>query len=273
MNKSLFLPVVIIVLATFSCKNTKSTSPASSEDSAEAVIEESTPVDPEHNSQTSLDWPGRYNGTLPCADCEGISISLAIQEDGAYYRTIHYLGRNDEPVLERGKFQWNSTGNYIRLQLPNSLVQWYMVSEGLLYHLDDEGKKIKGDMAEKYILIKEYSDAELENKQWTLIEINGESAEGAGALRNPHLKLDGVRKRVTGNDGCNSYSGEFEIETGNKINFGLLASTEMFCEGDSISTIYYQALEKVDRYKVSKGMMVLSAAGTDLLKFRQSTEE
>lgn len=29
-------------------------------------------VDTEHTAENSLDWNGKYTGTLPCADCEGI---------------------------------------------------------------------------------------------------------------------------------------------------------------------------------------------------------
>ncbi len=274
MKTQSFLGLLAFSIAAVSCNNTKSTtvSETTQNDSVKQK-EEAAQIDPGHNSQNSLDWPGQYKGTIPCADCEGIEVTLAIQEDGAYYRTLNYLGKPSEPVLERGKFQWNTTGNYIRLQLPNSLVQWYQVGEDVLYHLDNNGKRIEGELAELYTLRKVTGDAELENRQWILIELKGKSVVGAGALRNPHLRFDGVRKRVSGNDGCNSYMGEYQLSEDQMISFGMMASTEMFCEGDSISKDYYQALGEVSRYSVGEEVLTLSNQDMELLKFRRSSEE
>jgi copper homeostasis protein (lipoprotein) len=272
MKKLLIL--VTLALATGSCKNTKkATAPETAEKSSQASEKKSPPVDPEHNSQNSLDWPGLYKGTLPCADCEAIEVTLAIQEDGAYYRSMHYLGKSPDPVMERGKFQWNTTGNYIRLQLPNSLVQWYQVGENVLYHLDNDGKRIEGDLAEMYVLTKEFADVHLEGQRWLLEEMNGESAEGKAALRSPFLSFDGVRKRLMGNDGCNSYTGSYSIDVDGKISIGEMASTEMYCEGDQLSDEYYQALGKVTHYKIKAGMLFLTDGSEDLLKYRAGLDE
>ena len=32
------------------------------------------------NSKTSVDWVGKYEGTLPCADCEGIKTTLTLNK-------------------------------------------------------------------------------------------------------------------------------------------------------------------------------------------------
>ena len=37
-----------------------------------------------HDAHNSLDWPGIYNGFLPCADCIGLKMSLALNKSGSY---------------------------------------------------------------------------------------------------------------------------------------------------------------------------------------------
>ena len=45
----------------------------------------SVPVD-NHTARNALDWPGSYEGTLPCADCPGIRTRLTLMKDGRYER-------------------------------------------------------------------------------------------------------------------------------------------------------------------------------------------
>ncbi|MFX6794395.1 copper resistance protein NlpE N-terminal domain-containing protein, partial [Acinetobacter baumannii] len=49
-------------------------------------------VDTAHTAENSLDWDGKYKGTLPCADCEGIKTELELKDDKTYELTETYLG-------------------------------------------------------------------------------------------------------------------------------------------------------------------------------------
>lgn len=274
MKKALLPVLITLYFVVLSCgTGKKMTQEKAQEEVAEKEQPAFQPADGAHNSQNSLDWPGQYSGVLPCADCEGIEVNLAIQEDGAYFRSLYYIGKSPDPVMQRGKFQWNTTGNYIRLRLPNGSVQWYQVGENVLYHLDSEGKRIEGDLADKYILKKETGDAEIEDLRWYLTEMNGELIEEGAAMRLPNLSLNSVRKTVSGNDGCNSYSGNYNIPRKGKISFGAIASTEMYCEEDELSGDYYEALARVDEYFVEGNILVLAEGSTPLLKFRSSEGE
>src|SRR4249919_459651 len=62
------------------------------------------------NSRTSLDWPGIYTGTLPCADCEGIQIHLRIEANLSYSLRIKYVGKSDSVYTSGGTFRWNDVG-------------------------------------------------------------------------------------------------------------------------------------------------------------------
>lgn len=109
------------------------------------------------NSRTSLDWNGTYLGNLPCASCEGIETKLTLNIDGTYHYTTHYFGLND--ALEHeflGKFTWDETGSIITLQGVNGIPGKYKVGENQLWHLDMNGNRITGDLADRYILKKQF---------------------------------------------------------------------------------------------------------------------
>lgn len=103
-------------------------------------------------TQTSVDWAGTYKGTLPCADCEGIETEVVLNDDGTFQQTMTYLGKEGEPVVSNGSFTWKEDGATI--VLPGEGATHYWVTEGRIVQLDTEGKKIEGEMAEKYVLQK-----------------------------------------------------------------------------------------------------------------------
>jgi uncharacterized lipoprotein NlpE involved in copper resistance len=108
-----------------------------------------------HNSQNSLDWSGTYNGTLPCASCSAIKMTIVLKSNGTYEQTSVYVSEHEsDAVIANGTFKWNEAGNSITLEnaeLPNQ----FFVGENYLAKLDVEGNRITGDLAEKYILRKE----------------------------------------------------------------------------------------------------------------------
>jgi uncharacterized lipoprotein NlpE involved in copper resistance len=107
-----------------------------------------------HNARNSLDYYGIYKGTLPCADCTGIGVTLELSPENAYVIKYTYLGKNDSTVaLNQGNFEWDGSGFVVTLMQeaePNT----YFVAENALFKLDNRGNKITGDLAEKYILRK-----------------------------------------------------------------------------------------------------------------------
>lgn len=107
------------------------------------------------NSQVSLDWSGTYTGILPCANCEGIETTLTLNPDLTYILVTNYLGRNDALEEENsGPFSWDSTGSTITLLNIKSGLNQYKVGENRIWHLDINGERITGDLADHYILIK-----------------------------------------------------------------------------------------------------------------------
>jgi uncharacterized lipoprotein NlpE involved in copper resistance len=114
----------------------------------------SAPVPDMHNARNALDYFGSYQGVLPCADCEGIEMIIELSPEFLFTRKLRYLGKAEDTVYEKsGEFTWNDAGNTITLQgidKPNQ----YFVGENALIHLDMNGERITGELAENYLLHK-----------------------------------------------------------------------------------------------------------------------
>ena len=145
MKKNLLL-AVILVIGLISCKK--------QENNGEET-QVSTEFVNEHTAQNSLDWNGTYEGTLPCADCEGIKTTIVLNPDETFYAKREYLGGDDSGVYEiYGNFSWDKTGTIITIEGDERFRRSYKVVENAIIHLDNEGNEITGELAEFYRLAK-----------------------------------------------------------------------------------------------------------------------
>lgn len=157
MYKNLFL-YCILALVFSSCLNSGDTGNKEKESGEASELQnevDSVVFLKEHNARNSLDYAGTYKGVLPCADCEGIAVELKISYDGDYHKTMQYLGKDADIFEFTGDYTWNEAGNTIileGLELPNQ----YFVAEERLIHLDSEGQRITGHLADHYVLTKTY---------------------------------------------------------------------------------------------------------------------
>ena len=109
---------------------------------------------------------------------------------------------------------------------------------------------------------------------WELVSISGTKNAFQDLYPNskPSITFDLKENRVSGKNGCNSYSGKFTLD-GNKIRFepGTMIATKMFCEGGGESA-YMTALGKVDSFLVSDDgtHLELTAGNLSVLQFKKS---
>lgn len=208
-------------------------------------------VDRSHNSRNALDWVGTYKGVLPCADCEGMETTLVLFAEGAYKKTITYLGKETEGTIAKGNFEWDDTGSKIKIKESTGSERWYAVGEDVLFHLDNTGKRIQGDLAEKYVLQKVITDSKLEGKTWQLVELMGEEVAMAPGNTYPNITFNSERSQAVGNNGCNRFMGSYELKSGNRIAFGNIASTLMACENMDKASRFNEVLQEADNYAIS----------------------
>lgn len=75
--------------------------------------------------------------------------------------------------------------------------------------------------------------------------------------------------QVSGTAGCNSYGGGYEVD-GEKISFGAMFMTEMWCEGDGLmdqESTYLALLGQAESYQVVDGVLTIYAGPQQTLGF------
>lgn len=215
----------------------------------------SNQADAAHNSENSLDWSGTYQGTLPCADCPGIRYVLTLKTDSSYQLKTQYLERGDSVFTESGKFTWNENGSQITLA---DRGEKFQVGENRLFHLDMEGNRITGDLAEHYILSK--TTDIITGRYWKLVEIQGQAVTGGATQKEPYIRLNAENNRIEANGGCNGMGGTYELSDPNRIKFSQLIGTMMACENMEVENGLKRALESADSYHVSADTLQLFRA-------------
>lgn len=152
--KKIFVPLSILALTLGACNNTNKVKEATEKvaENVEAVAKEA--VEKVENVLKTENFEGTYEGTLPCADCEGIKTSLTLNADDTYEMTQEYLDKKE--VLKsnyKGKFTW-TVGGVITLDGLKDMSSLFKVDKDRVYYLDIEGNIITGELADFYILKK-----------------------------------------------------------------------------------------------------------------------
>lgn len=202
-------------------------------------------ADPAHNSRNSVDWAGTYQGTLPCADCPGIRYTLTLNDDDTYVLKTRYLERGDSVFTESGAFAWDKNGGKITLA---DRGEKFQVGENRLFHLDMEGNRITGALADHYVLAK-VTDL-ITDRYWKLITISGQAVADGSTQKVPYIQLNGEGNRLQASGGCNGLGGTYELKEPNRIKFSELISTMMACENMEVEDELKRVLGATDSYAV-----------------------
>ena len=227
---SIYIMLFAIVILFSSCNSEKKSKTENNDPNIEAVAD---------NSMTSLDWEGTYEGVLPCADCEGIKTVVTINYDKTYVTKEIYLGKDPAPIESKGTFKWDDKGQKIVFSDANRHA--YFVGENTLTHLDQDGNKISGNMAIKYILKKVVD--QLIGKKWHLVSFKGEEIQVKEA-RAEHAYIQFNEDfTIIGYTACNNLQGVYKLDDAQKIEFSQLLSTKKFCpemetENEFIKTLH-----------------------------------
>lgn len=133
-----------------------------------------------------------------------------------------------------------------------------------LYNTD--GKKVLAFMKHK-----EEGTTAL-NGNWQAIKIEGQPINRMA--KTPTLIIDTKANRVSGNNGCNNFTGEFKVSEANKIQIGALATTKMLCRKMDVPTAFNKAMAKVVTYKINDDTLaLLDANSNEVLHFLKAKAE
>jgi len=134
---------IILVLFLASCNS--NSSPIAANDSAFKTEVPKTAVIKAEN----------YVGTLPCADCEGIDVTLQLKNDSSYIMNSVYKGSrvdsSNNHLVDNGT--WSTNGDTIILSAKGNTTK-YIKTDTALIQLDGDSKRITGSIADNFILHK-----------------------------------------------------------------------------------------------------------------------
>lgn len=134
----------LIFLIAFTACNSASNSSAATDSSSKTETSQ-TP-----NSEN-------YTGTLPCADCEGINVSLLLNKDETYTMNSVYKGSrvdsNHNSFKDTGTWNLHGTDTIYLTAKNNSIIK-YIKTDTTLTQLDGDGNIITGPLAEMFVLHK-----------------------------------------------------------------------------------------------------------------------
>lgn len=225
------------------------------------------------NSRNALDWQGTYKGTLPCADCEGIEVSIEIDGDHQVNVEQVYTGRSTKRFTQKGKFEWNKEGSKITCFLPDSKDSMkFLVGENQLIQLDKEGNQISGVLANYYVLKKENMPQEqlfpITETLWLMQTLKNEKISETAQNGKPFsLQLHAANNRFNAFAGCNNIFGVYEIKENNTIDFGDALSTMMACLNMEFEKEFTQLLPQITSYQLKGNQLLLFVKNKEVASF------
>lgn len=108
----------------------------------------------------------------------------------------------------------------------------------------------------------------LRGTYWKLAQINQAAVKGSGDLREPHLLFSATEERLSGHGGCNGIGGGFEAN-GNNLRFKNMVGTMMACENMTQESAFLQALQTVQRYRITGDQLeLLNEAGAAVARLQ-----
>lgn len=104
----------------------------------------------------------------------------------------------------------------------------------------------------------------LTGTRWTVLKIQDVMSTASNNPRTLELTLPDKKGNgtVSGNGGCNSFTGNYSSEKGSsKIQFTNIASTKMMCENDKQEAKFFNALNSVNSYVLTGSILKLYSGG------------
>jgi heat shock protein HslJ len=160
-----------------------------------------------------------------------------------------------------------------------STIQGFNFEKGYLKKIEVSVKErdknnIPADASSKtYTLVKE-----LEKKadyftsvsgNWILAKLNNNPINRMVVL--PQMMINTSDMRISGNNGCNNYSGGITLITENKLILGQLMSTKKACLSKNIETEFMHALSKSETFKIETNTLsFFDNNGNEILTFIKS---
>ncbi len=107
-----------------------------------------------HTAKIALDYVGVYKGVLPAESGMEAEVTIELKDDGTYFYSVNYPGRENGSVETRGDYVWDDSGMVIELKSVDG-TGLYFVAENLLVKLDENGDRVFSELSDNYVLEKQ----------------------------------------------------------------------------------------------------------------------
>ena len=108
---------------------------------------------------------------------------------------------------------------------------------------------------------------DLFEKQWVLIEMDGNAVTQTGTKQDPHIEFTKNDGRITGFTGCKPFTGSFTRD-GMDLRLMNIITTGDTCPQSKVEADYMKALSQVNRYTILKDELFLNYGRVVLARFR-----
>ena len=113
---------------------------------------------------------------------------------------------------------------------------------------------------------KEHKYELTKDTKWIMTSFHGKvPAEAGFRKRLPYVYIDKEKGSISGNSGCNSFSGSAEI-SGNKIKAGRIAATKAYCMGVPEHE-FFTDLDEMDSFKIKGNKLSFMKGGEVIMEF------
>lgn len=164
----------------------------------------------------------------------------------------NYSGRLEDLTARKIQFSemvstkkscMNKTIDHEYNQALTDVKTYQIIGPNLMFYNKD-GKKVLSFMKQEKT---EEANQRLHDI-WITTHINGLSINPTKS--GPLMEISLTEMKLTGNDGCNDYTGTIESVSASRLKFGKMASTQKICDIMDIPDTFNQALNKVATYKL-----------------------
>ncbi len=109
----------------------------------------------------------------------------------------------------------------------------------------------------------------LEETEWHLVSLRDEEIELSEESRGtPYIAFFAEDSRVSGNAGCNQFTGGYELGEAGGLSFGNIAATKMMCADMSVEDRFMEIMDDVAGYTITGDRLILmSRTGENLAEF------
>lgn len=102
----------------------------------------------------------------------------------------------------------------------------------------------------------------IENTKWIITTLNGGDMSDRDANgQEIYFILDSKTNRISGNSGCNIFTGTYALNDDNQISFSKLGATKMMCPDAKINeSLILSVFENANHYSITNGILALKKA-------------